>query len=211
MPKAPLFFSATAEQTVKLGVAEITGEVQLKLHVVQGRPEVLTLGLSGDGDVIEVSGAKLRDWSVRQGSGASSDERFLDLHPALPTPTAPQANPTDYDLVVRTRLRKPTVPGTVKILIVTPGEAVGFASKVSLLSDAGIDFRVTATDGMVPIGDTSGARGVAQFFGVETAMGWYHNYSGYVVFGIAVCLVLATGSLLDRYCGGSLSQEAKCR
>ena len=43
-PKAPLFFSATAENVVHLGESEVTGEMKIKLHVLQGHPEVLTLG-----------------------------------------------------------------------------------------------------------------------------------------------------------------------
>src|SRR5580693_5716384 len=56
-PPAPLFFSAEADETALLGLAEITGEIHLSLRVLQGRPEMLTIGLSGDGDVVEVSGA----------------------------------------------------------------------------------------------------------------------------------------------------------
>jgi len=72
-PAVPLFFSASADQTIRVGRAEIAGEMRLKLHVVQGRPEVLTLGLSGDGEVTDVSGKGLRDWSV---------SRTLALRPA---------------------------------------------------------------------------------------------------------------------------------
>jgi hypothetical protein len=162
-PAVPVFFSAIVEQTVKFSVAEVVGEARLKLHVVQGRPEVFTLGLSGDGEIVEVSGAGLRDWSVRQGFGVARDKRFLDLRPQFSANTAS----SDLVLVVRTRLQKPTVPGTMAVLIVTPGDAVGYTSKVSLLPDAGLDFRVTDTDGMVPLGDTSVARGVLQFLAVD--------------------------------------------
>jgi hypothetical protein len=53
---APLFFSASVEETVRLGTAAVAGEMRLRLHVLQGRPEVLTLGLSGDGEVTDVAG-----------------------------------------------------------------------------------------------------------------------------------------------------------
>src|SRR5688572_25471871 len=83
-PPAPVFFTARVEQIVRLSPAEIVGEMQIRLRVVQGRPEVLTLGLEGDGDVIDVSGKNLRDWAVRQGAGADAGRRFLDLRPMLP-------------------------------------------------------------------------------------------------------------------------------
>ena len=160
-PAVPLFFSAAVDQTVRLGRAEIAGETRLRLHVIQGRPEVLTLGLSGDGEVIEVSGKGLLDWSVRQGLGVASGRRFLDLRPVL---SAGTADPQDLDLVVRTRLQKPAIPGTTTVLMVTPGEAVGFSAKVSLQPEATVDLRVTAVNGLVPLSaDDGGARGPLQF------------------------------------------------
>lgn len=156
-PETPLFFSATVETEVRLGAARIEGEIRLNLRIVQGRPEVLTLGLSGDGDVVEVAGDGLRDWSVRRDANGI---RFLDLRPVLSTGTA---DPREMKLVVRTRLSKPAVPGTAAVLIVTPGDAVGFTSRVVLQPETAIDLRVTSAAGMVPlapagIGDSHGTQ-----------------------------------------------------
>src|SRR3954469_9114449 len=40
-PVTPIF-SATAEQTFRLSIAEITGRAHVQLHVVQGRPEKMS-------------------------------------------------------------------------------------------------------------------------------------------------------------------------
>ncbi|MFT3830416.1 MAG: hypothetical protein QM691_12005 [Opitutaceae bacterium] len=157
-PAVPLFFSAAAEQTVRLSAAEITGELRLKLHVVQGKPEVLALGLSGEGEVTEVSGEGLASWAVRQ--VPLSGKRFLDLRPAL-AEGAPL--PRDLDLVVRTRLRKPTVPGAASVLIAAPGDAVGFASTITLQADAALDLRVTAASGLVALGEQRSPRDPVRF------------------------------------------------
>ncbi|HTU01520.1 MAG TPA: hypothetical protein VMG58_06875, partial [Candidatus Sulfotelmatobacter sp.] len=157
---APLFFSAAVEQSVRLGAAEIAGEMRLRLHVLQGKPEVLTLGLSGDGQVTEVSGAGLRDWSVRQAAGGPGEKRLLDLRPLL---AEGAADPKDLDLVVRTRLQKPAVPGTTAILLATPGNAVGFSSRVSLQAEADVDLRVTSVAGLVALGDRDGPMGATEF------------------------------------------------
>jgi hypothetical protein len=151
-PPAPLFFSATADETALLGLAEITGEIHLSLRVLQGRPEVLTLGLSGDGDVVDVDGAGLRDWSVRQVPRAGGPERFLDLRPS----TGAEGKKTSLDLVVRTRLKRTPVPGTVAVLIMTPGEAVGFTSSLTLEKTPEVDYRVTSDAGLEPLGGASG-------------------------------------------------------
>jgi hypothetical protein len=146
---------------IHVGTAEIGGELRLKLHVVQGRPEVLSLGLSGDGEVVDVSGQGLRDWSVRQGTTGQSGRRFLDVRPLL-SPGVP--DPRDFELVIHTRLKKPAVPGASTVLIVTPGDAVGFASQVSLQLDPSVDVRVTAAPGMVPLDEpVAGSRSALQF------------------------------------------------
>jgi hypothetical protein len=152
----PLFFTAAVDESVRLGTDEIAGEMRLRLHVVQGRPEALSLGLSGDGDVTEVSGAGLRDWSVRQASG----KRLLDIRPSL---SDGAAGPRDLDLVVRTRLQRPAVPGATAVLIAAPGDAVGFVSNISLVADPDVDLRVTSVTGLVALGDRNGAGGATQF------------------------------------------------
>jgi len=148
-PAVPLFFSAVADQNVRIAAAELTGELRLKLHVVQGKPELLSVGLSGEGEVTEVlglSGTSLASWSVRQIPG--SGKRFLDLRPVVDATT-----PRDLDLVVHTRLRKPAVPGETSVLIAAPGEAVGFASTIMLQADSALDLRVAAATGLVSLGE----------------------------------------------------------
>ena len=151
-PPPPLFFSATVEQTVRLGLTEITGEARVKLHVIQGKPEMLTLGLSGDGEIVDVSGKGLLDWSVRQATGPGAGKRLLELHPLL---TTGLADPSDLDLVVRTRVARPVIPGQAVVLLLTPGEAVGFSSKVTLQPEAAVDLRVTALSGLISFGNPS--------------------------------------------------------
>ena len=127
---------------VHASVAEVAGEMKIKLSVLQGRPEVLTLGLSGSGDVVSVTGDGLRDWAVRQAGG----KRYLDLRPA-------DAGAKELDLTVGTRLEKPEIPGSVSLLIATPGNAVGFSSRITLLADPAVELRVTNAAGMMPFGE----------------------------------------------------------
>ena len=152
----PLFFSATIEQNTRVGVDEIIGEARIKIHRLQGKAEVLTLGLSGDGDIIDVSGQGLLDWSVRQianpPSGSAAPKRVLDLRP-LPAVAAASGS-QDLDLIVRMRLKKPAIPGEASVLLLTPGDAVGFAAKVILHTDAGIALRMVNAAGLVPFGET---------------------------------------------------------
>lgn len=173
-PEAPVFFSASADHTIQLSATEVTGEVKLRVQVVQGRPEVLSIGLAGDGEIVSVTGNGLRDWAVRQASAGAPGRpeagvgalRFLDLRPAL-SANAPE--PRSLDWVVHTRLRKPAVPGNHSVLLITPGDAVGFASHIRLQPDASVDLRVTAASGVVPVGDGGSTHGSLEYSSTSEA------------------------------------------
>lgn len=157
-PPAPLFFSATAEQSIRLSATECLGEAKLKLHVIQGRPEVLTLGLVGEGEVMAVSGKNLRDWSVRQEAGTG--KRLLDIRPLLAKNVA---DPVDLDLVVSLRGKKTVLPGNLAVVMVVPGEAVGFSSKIIIQTDLGIEARVALLAGMLSPSARNDGREPLQF------------------------------------------------
>lgn len=155
-PEAPLFFSATADSVVRVEQAEAVSETHVTLRVVQGRPKVLTLGFEGGGEVIEVSGAGLRDWAVRQAGG----KRFLDIRPAL---EEGRPSPEELRVTVRARVAKPAIPGTLVVPILTPGDAVGFASRISLEPGANVDLRVTNASGLLPLSEDSPEHGAFRF------------------------------------------------
>ncbi len=193
-PKPPLFFSATAENTLRLGADEITGEITLAIRIVQGRPEVITLGLSG-GEVVAVKGEGLRDWSVRQADG----KRYLDLRPVL---TDSQPAPERLNLTVKTRIAKPKIPGTVSLPVLTPGEAVGFASQIKLTPGDAVDVRVTRADGLVPLGPDPKPHGDQQFYGTTES----HLEVMLIQRGAAI----ADADLAGAQLAGKLDEEAGC-
>ena len=49
---------------------------------------------------------------------------------------------------------------------------------------------------------------VARFFGQKVATGFYHDYSGYVVFAVAILLMLAAGGLVERSIRGVIFADA---
>jgi hypothetical protein len=173
-PKAPLFYSAVVDDTVRIAPAGVTGEMKIKLTILQGHPDVLTLGLSGDGDVVDVSGDGLQDWAVRQGTGAAANARFLDLRPVL---DAGKPAPKELDIIVHTRLDNPQIPGTFGILIATPGSAVGFSSQIHLDAEPSLLLQVTNATGMMPYGPRSGPRANREFYStgdgsLAVTVGW---------------------------------------
>jgi hypothetical protein len=163
-PEVPFLFSALGTQSLTLTPHQILNDVELKLHVIQGRPDVFTFGLQGDGEVVAVVGPQVRDWSVRAGAGAANAQRFLDirLNPATGTP-APAV--VDTDITVRTRAIPGTIPGGAAPVLVTAGRAVGFNSRIGLESSQNLDYQITDSEGLLPVGKTDDSEpGVREFY-----------------------------------------------
>lgn len=159
--EAPLFYSVEAETTVVTGGERALSTMELKVKVHQGRPEQLTVGLTGEGELLSVEGAELVSWSVRRESDGT---RYLDIFPKLPEATpqgwqpkldlwdggfgrpapiepAPVVEPWEFSLRVRGEkvLESREVFGA---LLPGPGDAVGFSSVVKLQEEQGFKTKV---------------------------------------------------------------------
>ena len=151
--EAPLFFSATADIEARASLTEITGGQRLTYQIHQGIPETLTLGLSGAGEVVSVTGENLRDWSVRV---AGDGSRFLDVRPL-------QLEIKNLQLTVQTR--HPLGRNANSLLLPTPGPATGFSLAFKITADPGVDLRIIKADGLAPVS----AKDAHQFIGTAAA------------------------------------------
>ena len=154
----PLFYAVDTETNATAMAERFTGDIDLKVRVLQGRPEILTIGLSGDGEVSGVSGSELASWSVRKESNGS---RFLDLKPKLPKSEAkPLVAPGILDLQGFRPLapQPPKIDGpkefrfkikfahefergeVVELMLPGAGKAAGFSSKLTV--NEAVGFRV---------------------------------------------------------------------
>ncbi len=147
--EAPLFFSASAEVTANVGLESVTSRQQLDFKIHQGKPETLTLSLSGAGEVTSVSGAGLRDWAVRV---AEDGSRFLDVRPVVEEGKVV----TELQVVMETRLKVESAPAS--LLLPGPGPSTGFAISISLTTDPGVDLRIGKADGLVPVDSEKGRK-----------------------------------------------------
>lgn len=140
-PEPPVFFSSKALAKVHISIDRVEQTIDLTLQVIQGNATTLSLGIQGDGEIVEVSseGGELRSWSVRQTDTA----RFLDLQV--------RENVTDLQVAVIARSEKLQLPSVVSLLHVIGGESVGFDSIVEIESDITVQFVVTDATGFVPL------------------------------------------------------------
>lgn len=146
--EVPLFFSATAAVRLKPTLAGLTSEQNLVFKILQGRPETLSLGLSGEGEVTAVTGEGLRDWSVRV---AADGSRFLDLRPLLPE-ARDAKGPEQLSVQIHTKLALPEPSGgDVTVLLPTPGAATALALEVTLPPDPLLDVQLLKAEGLAPL------------------------------------------------------------
>lgn len=153
----PLFFSVTADVNAQAGLETITTEQLLDFKILQGKPEMLTLALSGNGEITSVTGEGLLDWSVRI---AGDGSRFLDLRPVIDPEHPPAA------LRVLAKTKAEAAKEASSLLLPAPGAATGFSLKVTLSSDPGAGLRITKADGLVPVE----AERIHQFLGYGAAL-----------------------------------------
>nr|MCU0751176.1 hypothetical protein [Akkermansiaceae bacterium] len=138
--EAPLFFSADADVHFQVGLQEITSEQTLRFRILQGKAETLTLDLTGDGDVISVTGEGLRDWAIRVSDDGT---RHLDVRPLQVDGKAP----AELTVVMKTQ----ATPGKDlnRLLLPQPGAASGFSIETRLINAADIVLKVAQSDGLL--------------------------------------------------------------
>ncbi len=168
--EAPLFFSADAKVTANVGLKSVVSTHQIAIKVHQGKAKVISLSLTGQGEVTEVDGARVKEWSVRT---ALDGNRFLDIHTdgqddvTDPNPfTIPVQNPgfpSKLDLIVKTKSK--VTKESLNLLLPGPAAATGFALQVSLKPDAASDVRVTQVSGL---SEVEGSKNL-KFIGSERA------------------------------------------
>ncbi len=139
LPKPPVFYTASAKATAQVGSARIEQVIQLTIKVIQGDAKTLSFGFNGNGQVTEVQGANLQSWSIRQAGPA----RFLDLHL--------KENVTELKPVIKIRSPELKLPVEIDLTHLTPGESVGFDSRVNINYAPEVEGAVTTAEGFAPL------------------------------------------------------------
>ncbi|MCF7733041.1 MAG: hypothetical protein K9N23_15235 [Akkermansiaceae bacterium] len=143
---APLFFSASADVRAHVSLTEATTEQDLAFRIHQGKPELLSVALGGAGEVLEVTGEGLKDWSVRMTADGS---RFLDLRPLLPEARDAKM-PEQIQVLVKTK--QPLKDGgTASLLLPRQGAATSMTVDLTIEKNPTLDLRVVKAEGMVPV------------------------------------------------------------
>ncbi|WP_367874116.1 hypothetical protein [Luteolibacter sp. Populi] len=148
----PLFFSAETSSVISTFPNRTEHAITAKLRVHQGRPEILSIGLNGEGEITGVTGENLQSWTVRQ---ESDGRRFLDLKPSLPAIGAADPVPQEFTFSITARHEIPAEKANQPFDLLHPsaGAAVGFSSTVEIRNDTDALARVQEATGLQPLQD----------------------------------------------------------
>ncbi len=138
--KPPVFlYAASADAKVTAGIHAIEQTIELSIRVVQGQSSQVSLGLRGDGDVVDVNGDGVLSWSVR----TAGEDRFLELQLAK--------SGQDRRATVKLRTQLGSLPSEVNLLHLAPGNALGFNSLLQIEFARELSGKLLAAEGFAPL------------------------------------------------------------
>jgi len=141
--KDKLIFATALQQSIKATRDKLTSQLTVTLDILQGEPKELPLTISGEGDIKQVTGEALQDWSIRQEPGGG---RTLILRPRKGDRPLTQLAVTiiaERDLKT---WKTPLIP-----FALTPPQPVLFSGFVKVESIPELDIQPDALVGLLPV------------------------------------------------------------
>ena len=138
-----LIYSLQSQAQVHLEPKAITQTCELKAHIFQGKLQELILALRGDGEITQVTGENLKDWSLRVGAPG---KRFLVIRPQDLGTNAPLL--TNFTAVVSAKLPVEQLPLAFSPLSFTPEDALLYNGSIELKPHEALDLSITNLTGL---------------------------------------------------------------
>jgi hypothetical protein len=156
-PRAlPFIYASEVETELVAKAAALEHHSTVKTRVLQGKPGAIVLDLTGDSKVTAVTGDWIASWAVRSEQGASGARQVLEI---LAKPTADGAA-VPVELVCRVEAANAvtSLPVEVAPALLGIGRAAGFAARITLRGDGGVEPVVLASDGLTASGPLDGPK-----------------------------------------------------
>jgi hypothetical protein len=141
--KDKLLFTTTVQQSIKASRDKLTNRLDVTLDILQGDPKELPLTIAGEGDIKQVTGEALQDWSIRQEPGGG---RTLILRPKTGEKPLTQLAVT----IIAERDLK-TWKNPLVAFTLAPPQAVLFSGFVKIESTAELEIQLDAASGLLPV------------------------------------------------------------
>jgi len=141
--QSKVIFATAFQHSIHAGFEKLTHSIRVAIDVLQGDPKEIALVLSGEGEVRQVTGEGLQDWSVRQQAGGS---RFLVLRPKK---TERALTNLIVNVVAETELRD--LPKSVTPLSLNSPQPALSHGYVRIDSDAAIAVKAINPTGVIAL------------------------------------------------------------
>jgi hypothetical protein len=136
-------FATTVHQSIRVDRSRVAETIVLRFDVVTGAPQELLLSVAGEGDIREVSGEGLQDWSVRR---EDKGNRTLVLR--LRKSDKPLSK-LSFTVAVEQDLKD--IPSEVKLLTLAPAQPALFSGYVKIDSAPEMSVQLGEDSGLVPL------------------------------------------------------------
>lgn len=138
----PTFFSAAVDLRASRAFDHIETVANIRYQLHQGTGERMSLSLTGEGEITEVIGEGLTDWSLRRDAAG---QRFLDVR------VNAAAGAKEWTIIVRSRLNLTASMKACDLWLPGQGEAVGFSIQVALVDEGMKSARVIEVENLSPV------------------------------------------------------------
>jgi hypothetical protein len=141
-----LIYAVQSQVKLQIEPKAIVQTIDLKAHVFQGKLKEMVLAMRGNGEVAQVVGEFLKDWSVRvTGPGT----RLLVIRPQEPPTNAPPL--TNFWVVVTTKQTYEKLPLAFAPLSFGPENAALFDGGLEIKPAEGVEVLLTNLTGLSPV------------------------------------------------------------
>ncbi|MEA3213296.1 MAG: hypothetical protein QOE70_6353 [Chthoniobacter sp.] len=139
--KEKLIFATTLQHSLKATREKLTHQITATIDILQGEPKELPLTISGEGEIKQVTGEALQDWSIRQEPAGA---RTLILRPK-------KGPLTQLTVVIVAERELKSWKNPVTLLTLTPPQPVLFSGFVKIESTPELDLQADAPTGLLPV------------------------------------------------------------
>jgi hypothetical protein len=141
--KDKLIYATALQHSIKVSRDRITNVITATLDILQGEPKELPLVITGEGEIRQVIGEALQDWSVRQETNAT---RTLVLRPRKTDKPL-----TQLVITVTAEQELRILARPVALFTLTPAQPALFNGYVKLETTAELEVQPDNPTGLVPI------------------------------------------------------------
>ncbi len=141
--QAKAIFATALEHSIKLTPEKLTDSILATLDILQGEPKELPLTITGEGEIRQVTGEALLDWSVRQ---ETNGVRILVLRPLR---TDKPLTRLTVNIVAEREFKNWSNPITP--LTLTPAQPALFSGYLKIESTPQLQVQPENISGLIPV------------------------------------------------------------